>query len=289
VQLPLLWVPKENLSWYSVLNIYHKVTIAVKCRLIGDSFCQNLLILNQHCWSYLKMYQGSGFLRHSVGQLKESGLVCHIGSMYFGCVVYADDLVILAASLTMLQAMIDLCACIAENELNMSFNVKNSAIVRIGPAFRHLCACVNLKGCAIHYVETVRYLDVHIRCGKYFRLSTKESKGDFYRAVNALCSKTKYKLDNMVMLHLVTSFCRPLLVYGAECIKFTPRYDNAVKSSWNCVFWRIFRVSDSLADDISQYTGTSTITSFVLQQRIRFRQKMSCSLNMSEKVCSFFI
>jgi len=138
-----------------------------------------------------------------------------------------------------------------------------------------------LKGCAIHYVETVIYLGVHIRCGKYFRLSTEESKGDFYRAVNALCSKTKYKLDDMVMLHLVTSFCRPLLVYGAECIKFTPRYDNAVKSSWNYVFWRIFRVSDSLADDMSQFTGTSTITSFVLQQRIKFRQKMSCSLIMS--------
>ena len=32
VQLPLLWVPQENLSWYSILNIYHKVAIAVKCR-----------------------------------------------------------------------------------------------------------------------------------------------------------------------------------------------------------------------------------------------------------------
>jgi len=31
VQLPLLWVPQENLSWYSVLNIYHKVAIAIKC------------------------------------------------------------------------------------------------------------------------------------------------------------------------------------------------------------------------------------------------------------------
>jgi len=29
VQLPLMWVPQENLSWYSVLNIYHKVTIAL--------------------------------------------------------------------------------------------------------------------------------------------------------------------------------------------------------------------------------------------------------------------
>jgi len=46
VRLPLLWVPQENLSWYSVLNIYHKVTIATKCRLIDDSLHQNLLTLN---------------------------------------------------------------------------------------------------------------------------------------------------------------------------------------------------------------------------------------------------
>jgi len=38
----------------------------------------------------------------------------------FDCIIYADDFVILAASLTMLQAIINLYACIAENELNMS-------------------------------------------------------------------------------------------------------------------------------------------------------------------------
>ena len=45
MQLPLMWVPQENLSWYSVLNIYHKVTIANNCRLTDDSLYQNLLIL----------------------------------------------------------------------------------------------------------------------------------------------------------------------------------------------------------------------------------------------------
>jgi len=55
VQLPLLWVPQENHSWYSARNIYQKLTIAVKCRLSDDSLYQNFLILNQDCWSYLKM------------------------------------------------------------------------------------------------------------------------------------------------------------------------------------------------------------------------------------------
>jgi len=31
VQLPLLLVPQENLSWYSVLKISRKVAHAIKC------------------------------------------------------------------------------------------------------------------------------------------------------------------------------------------------------------------------------------------------------------------
>jgi len=46
-----------------------------------------------------------------IGQLKDSGLGCHIGSMYFACIMYADDSVILAVSLITLQAKIDF-ACL---------------------------------------------------------------------------------------------------------------------------------------------------------------------------------
>jgi len=55
----LLWVPHENLSWYSALNSSHNVTSAVKWRINDDSLYQNLLILNHDCLSCLKM--GSGF------------------------------------------------------------------------------------------------------------------------------------------------------------------------------------------------------------------------------------
>jgi len=36
---------------------------------------------------------------------------------------------------------------------------------------------------ATDQVESAKYLGIHFRPGKYFRLSTKESKGSFYRAV----------------------------------------------------------------------------------------------------------
>jgi len=47
-------VPQENLSWYSVLKISRKVTHAIKCWFSNDYFYQNLLLLNQDCWSYCK-------------------------------------------------------------------------------------------------------------------------------------------------------------------------------------------------------------------------------------------
>jgi len=46
-------------------------------------------------------------------------------------------------------------------------------------------------------------------------------------------------------------------------------------------FWKIFHVSDALVEDIAHFTGTLSISSFVLQQRVKFRQKMLCSSNTS--------
>ena len=40
------------------------------------------------------------------------------------------------------------------------------------------------------------------------------------------------------------------------------------------LFWKIFQVSDSSVEDVSHFTGILRISSFVLQQRIRFRQRM---------------
>jgi hypothetical protein len=57
--------------------------------------------------------------------LLNSGHGCHIGSMFFGCIMYADDLVLLSGSLSDLQAMIDLCNG-EISSLDMLINVKKS-------------------------------------------------------------------------------------------------------------------------------------------------------------------
>ena len=44
-----------------------------------------------------------------IDQRRCSGYGIHVGSMFIGCVVYADDIVLLSASCHGLQAMINTC------------------------------------------------------------------------------------------------------------------------------------------------------------------------------------
>ena len=62
VQLPLLWAPQENLSWYSVLNICHKVTISTKCRLIDDSFTPKFVDIDPGLLELFENVTGVRFL-----------------------------------------------------------------------------------------------------------------------------------------------------------------------------------------------------------------------------------
>ena len=70
MQLPLLWVPQENLSWYSALNIYHKVTIAIKCMPINwRFFVPNFIDIEPGLLELFENVTGVWFfLRHSVVQ-----------------------------------------------------------------------------------------------------------------------------------------------------------------------------------------------------------------------------
>ena len=56
---------------------------------------------------------------------------CHINNIFFGCAMYADDLIILSASQSGLQAMLDVCISTCEN-LSLKFNSKKSCCIYFG-------------------------------------------------------------------------------------------------------------------------------------------------------------
>jgi len=83
------------------------------------------------------------------------------GGCYIGCLIYADDLVLLSASLTVLQQMVNVC----EQEmayLDMKFNTAKSTVLRIGKSRNKACANILLCGINLQFVSTVKYLGVYV-------------------------------------------------------------------------------------------------------------------------------
>jgi len=69
----------------------------------------------------------------------------YFNNMFVGCVMFADDLLLLSASLCDSQLMIDIC-CKELDKLDMKLNVKKSQLVRIGRSHYKVVHGVVLNG-----------------------------------------------------------------------------------------------------------------------------------------------
>jgi len=86
-------------------------------------------------------------------------LGCYIGDVFCGCVMYADNLVLVSASVDLLQKMIDICC---DMYLDMKFNALKSNIIRIGPRCSDLGIELFVNSVAIPCVNRVRYLGIYL-------------------------------------------------------------------------------------------------------------------------------
>ena len=90
--------------------------------------------------------------------LKKLG--CHLIKMFIGCLLFADDLAILAPSRSALQKMIDICNVYCE-DLCLQFNTKESKVMVFGKSFKDRVAPLTLAGSAIDFVNEGKYLGTH--------------------------------------------------------------------------------------------------------------------------------
>ena len=95
--------------------------------------------------------------------------------------VYADDILLLALSVSAIQLLVSVCEKL--KWLDMSINDKKSASLHIGPRYNAKCKCITTSnGGEISWVNTLRYLGVHICVAHKFSCSICDAKKSFYRS-----------------------------------------------------------------------------------------------------------
>ena len=92
------------------------------------------------------------FIDSIAQMLRASGYGAFIGKFYLGCLLYADDILLVAHSLCVMQMMLDICSQEASS-LDFSFNTVKSVALRIGPRYKYLCAPLTLSGANIVFVD----------------------------------------------------------------------------------------------------------------------------------------
>ena len=131
-------------------------------------------------------------------------------------VLYADDILLLAPSLSELQVLFTLCE-LELSWLDMSINVKKSCCMRIGNRFDIKCANITSKnGLYLPWVTEMRYLGVFIVRSSKLKCSLDYANRAFYCSANSVFGKVAIAASEEVMLHLVNSRCYAMLLYGLE-------------------------------------------------------------------------
>ena len=127
--------------------------------------------------------------------------------------LYADDILLIAATVCELQKLLYICEH-ELSELDMSINIQKTCCLRIGPRHNAPCAAISMSsGTAIPWVDKIRYLGVFIARSHVFRCDLDHAKKSFYRAANAIFVKVGRAASEEVVIQLVSK-CIPVLMYG---------------------------------------------------------------------------
>ena len=96
---------------------------------------------------------------------------CHFVDVYVDCIAYADDIILLRASLINLQKMIDICSD-QGSKLDIQFNPSKSCLFKTKPGYNQLLPNQYIGDEPIFLVDKLKYLGVYFVSGKMIKIDS---------------------------------------------------------------------------------------------------------------------
>ncbi len=171
--------------------------------------------------------------------MRSKDLGCHLGNMFVGIVMYADDIILLSASVVDLQKMLVICNSVGIN-LGLKFNPSKSKCIFVGPNLNVKPVDLFLDSFQLPWVNELSYLGITLLKAKSFLIDLSCVRRKFFVSINVILSKCGFTTD-LVKLRLLESHCLPILLYASESLNL-PKFQIAEMNSWwNCVYRKIFK------------------------------------------------
>ena len=178
--------------------------------------------------------------------------------------MYADDLIILSASMFDMQKLLNLCTC-ELNDILLRVNLKKCACIRIGKRFNAHCEQLSVAQEHIAFADQIRYLGVYIKTGHALKFNTDSSKGKFYGCMNEILHKVGSR--ETVAISLCNSYCVPMLLYAVEAMHLTKTEKLRLSSPFNRLFSKLFKSFDRSVVQQCQYYMSCLPLDYVIDLR----------------------
>jgi len=136
--------------------------------------------------------------------------------------------------------MLDVCAEFG-HKWDICFNAKKSQILTLGGSNPVNCRLL-LGNKPIEWTSKVKYLSIHILAGDVQKVDIANAKRKYYGCFNSIlciCGKSR---NEIASLHLVNSYCLPLLLYGCEGMLLSTLQTRELDFIWNSAFRYILTV-----------------------------------------------
>ena len=106
-------------------------------------------------------------------------------------------------------------------------------------------------------------------------------KTKFYASFNGLFHREAKMKDNLTVLHLVSTYCKPYLLYGTECFTLTVTKSRNLCHTWLTAVSHIFNVSGTDVNFVNSVTCNETLDAALSVRRMRFLRQLLLHPNNS--------
>ena len=174
-------------------------------------------------------------------RLRESGFGCHHATVFIGCLFFADDILLLSASIIHLQNMLYIC-----NNFGLEFDVKfnpiKSHLIQVGLDNNVTLPELMLCNVFIKWCTQVRYLGIFINSGNKFSISSDTCRRKFLGSVFAILQKCN-NISEEIKCHIIQHSCLPILTYGNDALRLSEREMHDLSVTYNTAIRRCFYLS----------------------------------------------
>ena len=212
------------------------------------------------------------YINDLILKLKNAGCGCYINKKFFGAIMFADDLVLIAPTRSAMQLLIDISARYCDEHC-LSFNAKKTKAMVFGKSFENISPII-LNNESIQFVDEWEYLGCSIVSGKELKFSTKKILSSFRCSANSILTAVK-KPTEPVLMRLLYSFAVPILTYASEAKSFssadmhncTVALNDAIRKIFSFNRWESIR---SLRIEL----GYDDLTTIFAQRKKKFHSQM---------------